>query len=313
MVRRRIPLFVILGILLVSCSQPTFQPTPTIKPTGVLTPFHTITPSPVISATRAMVTIPVTPAPTQTPFTHTVIKSETMLGIAFQYGISLGDLQAANPAVDPHFLSVGTQLVIPINGEIPETMPTPTPVPVEWQQPDCYLTGDGGAWCILSVRNQLETDVENISAWIGLFTPQGTNIAGQVAYSALNILRAGDTMPLMSYFPAPIPEGFEAQGEILSGLAVAGDDTRYIDLEAIIQRVDISTDGMQAVVSGEVVLPNDIPQPSQLWALIVAYDSNGNIVGARRWESSGEAQFTLPVYSIAGKIDHVEVLTDARQ
>ena len=120
-------------------------------------------------------------------------------------------------------------------------------------------------------------------------------------------------MPLMSYFPAPIPEGFEAQGEILSGLAVAGDDTRYIDLEAIIQRVDISTDGMQAVVSGEVVLPNDIPQPSQLWALIVAYDSNGNIVGARRWESSGEAQFTLPVYSIAGKIDHVEVLTDARQ
>ena len=313
MVRRRIPLFVILGILLVSCSQPTFQPTPTIKPTGVLTPFHTITPSPVISATRAMVTIPFTPAPTQTPFTHTVIKGETMLGIAFQYGISLGDLQAANPAVDPHFLSVGTQLVIPINGEIPETMPTPTPVLVEWQQPDCYLTGDGGAWCILSVRNQLETDVENISAWIGLFTPQGTNIAGQVAYSAVNILRAGDTMPLMSYFPAPIPEGFEAQGEILSGLAVAGDDTRYIDLEANIQRVDISTDGMQAVVSGEVVLPNDIPQPSQLWALIVAYDSNGNIVGARRWESSGEAQFTLPVYSIAGKIDHVEVLTDARQ
>jgi LysM repeat protein len=312
MVRRSVYLFTILGFLLSSCSQPTFQPTPTIKSTGMLTPYHTITPSSVPVTTKAMVTIPVTPAPTPTPFTHTVIKGETMLGIAFQYGISLGDLQAANPAVDSHFLSVGTQLVIPINGEIPETLPTTTPVPVEWQQPDCYRTGDGGAWCILTVRNQLETDVENISAWIGLFTPEGIIITNQVAYSALNILRAGDTMPLMSYFSAPLPEGFEAQGEILSGLAVAGDDTRYLDLDANVKRVDISTDGMQVVVTGEVVLLGDTQQPSQLWALIVAYDSDGNIVGARKWESTGEAQFKLPVYSIAGRIDHVEVLTDAR-
>lgn len=312
MVRRSVFLFAILGYLLSSCSQPTIQPTPTINPTGVLTPYHTITPSSVPVTTKAMVTIPVTPAPTPTPFTHTVIKGETMLGIAFQYGISLGDLQAANPTVDPHFLSVGTQLIIPMNGEIPESMPTLAPAPVEWQQPECYRTGDGGAWCILPVRNQLETDVENISAWIGLFTPQGTNIAGQVAYAPLNILRMDATMPLMSYFSGPLPEGFETQSQILSGLAVASDDPRYLDLDANVQRVEISTDGKQAVVSGEVVLPNDIPQPSQLWALIVAYDSIGNIVGSRRWESSGEAQFKLPVYSIAGRIDHVEVLTEAR-
>jgi LysM repeat protein len=310
--RRCVSLIAMLVFLLASCSQPTLQPTPTIKPTGVLTPYHTITPSPVISATRAMVTIVVTPAPTPTPYTHTVVKGETMLGIAFQYGIALADLQAANPSVDPHFLSVGTQLIIPINGEIAETIPTITPVPVEWQQPECYRTGDGGAWCILTVKNQLETDVENLSALIGLFTPQGTNIASQVAYSALNLLRAGDTIPLMSYFPAPLPEGFVAQGEILSGLAVASDDTRYLDLEADVSKIDISSDGIQAVVSGEVILPSDMTQPSQLWALIVAYDSNGKIVGARKWESSGETQFKLPVYSLAGKIDHVEVLTDAR-
>jgi hypothetical protein len=207
---------------------------------------------------------------------------------------------------------VGTQLVIPINGEIPETIPTLTSVPVELQQPDCYRTGDGGAWCILTVRNQLETDVESISAWIGLFTLQGTNIASQVAYAPLNILRVGATMPLMSYFSGPLPEGFEAQDQILSGLAAANDDNRYLDLEANVKSVDISSDGMQAVVTGDVILPKDIPQPSQLWALIVAYDSDGNIVGARRWESTGEAQFKLPVYSIAGKIDHIEVLTEAR-
>jgi LysM repeat protein len=312
MVHRSVFLYAILVFLLSSCSQPTFQPTPTIKPTGVLTPYHTVTPSPVHPTAKALVTIPFTPAPTATPFTHTVIKGETMLGIAFQYGISLGDLQAANPTVNPHFLSVGTQLVIPINGEIPETVPTPTAVLVDWQQPDCYHTGDGGAWCILTVRNQLETDIENISAVIGLFTPQGTNITNQVAYSLLNILRAGDTMPLMNYFPAPLPAEFVAQGEILSGLAVPDGDTRYLDLEASVQSVDISSDGIQAMVTCEVVLPNGMPQPAQLWVLLVAYDSNGNIVGARRWESMGETQFELPVYSIAGQIDRVEALTEAR-
>jgi LysM repeat protein len=312
MMRKSVTLIAMLGFLISSCSQPTFQPTSTIKPTGVLTPYHTLTPSPAISVTRAIVTIAVTPAPTPTPFTHTVIKDETMLGIAFQYGISLGDLQAANPGVDPHFLSVGTQLIIPINGEIPETMPTLTPVPVEWQGPECYRTGDGGAWCILSVKNQLETDVENISAWIGLFTAQGTNITSQVAYSAINLLRAGDTIPLMSYFSAPLPEGFEVQGEMLSGLAVASDDTRYLDLETDVTSLDISSDGIQAEVSGKVILAGDTLQPSQLWALIVAYDANGNVVGARKWESTGEIQFKLTVFSLAGKIDHVEVLTEAR-
>jgi LysM repeat protein len=312
MMRRSALLIAIFGLLISSCSQPTMLATPTLKPTGVLTPYLTRTPSPVVLATRAIVTIPITPAPTPTPYTHTVATGETMLGIAFQYGISLVELQAANPGVDPHFLSVGTQLIIPFNGEISETIPTITPVPVEWQQPECYRSGDGGAWCILSVKNQLETDVENLSALIALFTPQGSSIASQVAYSALNILRAGDTMPLMSYFPPPLPEGFEAQGELLSGLALASDDTRYLDLEANVSNVEINSDGNQAVVSGEVPLPGDMPKLSQLWALIVAYDANGKIIGARKWESGGETQFRMPVYSLGGKIDHVEVLIEAR-
>jgi hypothetical protein len=235
-----------------------------------------------------------------------------MLGIAFQYGVSLEDLQAANPEVDPNFLSVGTQLVIPIGGEIPAAMPTPTPVPVEWKQPLCYRTGDGGAWCILSVRNQLETSVENLSAWIGLFTPQGKIIVNQVVYAPLNLSKPGDTLPMMCYFAPPLPDEFEAQAEILSGLAVATDDTRYLDLETKVDQIEISTDGRQAVVSGEVIIPDEQSIPSQLWVLIVAYDSNGNVIGARKWEFTGEAKFQLSVYSLAGRIDHIEFLTEAR-
>ena len=312
MLRRIVYLYAALGFLLSSCTPATIQPTPTLVPTGIITPYHTITPSPVSPTSTQIAIIPVTPAPTPTPFMHTVKKDETMLGIAFQYGISLEDLKAANPGVDPRFLSVSMQLVIPISGEIPETIPTPTPVPLEWQQPQCYRTGDGGAWCILSVTNQLETSVENLSAWIGLFTPQGANSSSQVAYSPMNLLRPGNTIPLMSYFAPPLPEEFEAHAELLSGFAVATEDTRYLDLEVNVEKVEISADGKQAVVSGEVILPDDKTVPSLLWALAVAYDSNGNIIGARKWESTGEAQFGLTIYSVAGMIDRIEVLTEAR-
>jgi LysM repeat protein len=312
MVRRIAYLFTALGLILSSCTQATLQVATTPAPSGVLTPYHTLTPTPIIPTATYQMVIQVTPAPTPTPFMHTVTNDDTMLGIAYQYGITLEDLQAANPGVDPHFMGVGMQLVIPISGEIPEIIPTPTPAPLDWKQPQCFRTREGGAWCILPVRNALETSMENISAGIGLFTPEGTNISSQVVYASLNLLRPGKTLPLMSYFAPPLPEEFEAHAEILSALPVADDDTRYLDLEDKVEKVEISTDGTQAIVSGEVIVPDGTPLPSQLWALIVAYDSDGNIIGARKWESSGEAQFELPVYSLAGRIDHIEVLTETR-
>lgn len=312
MVRRFAILLTTLGLILTGCSQATLQATPTIKVTGVLIPYHTLTPSPITPTASIMVIIPVTPAPTPTPFLHTITDKDTMLGIAYHYGISLEDLQAANPGVDPHFLTVGKQLIIPINGEIPEILPTPTPAPVHFAPPRCYQTGEGGAWCIVAVRNDLETSVENLSAWIGLFTPQGKNIANQIAYAALNLLRPGASIPLMTYFAPPLPDEFGAQVELLSGFEVTGDDPRYLDLQVKVSEIVISTDKKQARVSGEVDFGDPTSVPSQMWALLVAYDSSGNIIGARKWESAGETGFNLTVYSLGGLIDHVEVLTEAR-
>jgi len=312
MVRRIVYLFATLIFLLSSCAQATLQATPTLAPTGALTPYHTLTPSPISPTATLMLVIPVTPAPTATPFLHTIGKDETMLGIAYLYGISLADLQAANPGVDPHFLSVGKQLVIPISGEIPETLPTPTAIPLHSEQPQCYKTGDGGAWCIMEVRNETENSVENISAWIGLFTSQGRNIANQVAYAPLNLLLPGSTIPLMTYFDPPLPEEFEVQAEQLSGIAVSTDDQRYLVLEVNITKSVISPDGRRTEVSGEVILPEDNSTPSQLRVLVVAYDSIGNVIGARKWESTGDTKFDLSVYSMAGAIDYVDVLTEGR-
>ena len=103
-----------------------------------------------------------------------------------------------------------------------------------------------------------------------------------------------------------------AQGEVLSAFSVAADDQRYLDSQVKVDTVDINPDGGEATVSGEVVLPANSPTLSQLWVLAVAYDADGNIVGARKWKSAGEKEFEFTVFSVAGAIDHVEMLSEAR-
>jgi LysM repeat protein len=312
MIRRLAITIVGLGILLSGCSQAIVQATPTVTPKGVLTPYHTLTPSPQIPTNTIEVTIPVTPTPTPTPFIYTVKNDDTMLGIAFQFGIKLEDLQAANPKIDPHYMGAGLKLIIPISEEIPELLATPTPAQVQAGQPRCYRTGDGGALCIMALRNEHESSIENLSVWMGLYNNAGENITSQTAYTPLNILTPGSTMPIMAYFAPPLPDAFQARGEVLSALSVTADDQRYVDSQVKVNTIDITSDGGEATVSGEVDLPANLPTLSQLWVLAVAYDANGNIVGARKWKSAGEKEFEFTVFSVAGAINHVEMLNEAR-
>lgn len=306
----------VLGFVLTSCSSGAGQGTPVITltslPTGILTPYHTPT-STIASATPTLkVAIPVTPSPTATPFLHTLTEDDTLLGIAFQYGVSLEDLQAANPGVDSHYLTVGNQIVIPIGGEITQTLATPTPIPIAVSGLHCYRAGDGGAWCVAALHNNTPTSLENLSAGIAIYSGQGELVANQVTYAPLNILNPGQTMPLLAYFAPPLPDTFQTQAQVLSGLAVATGDTRYLDLQPDLRPIAISPDGRQAVVSGNFVLPEGTQTLSELWVLAVAYNSDGAIIGARTWKSTGEMQFEITVYSLAGTIDHVDVLTESR-
>ena len=173
-----------------------------------------------------------------------------MLGIALRYGVTLEALQAANPSIDPQFLSVDTTLIIPLGDEITFVASTPTPLPVKWSEPVCYRSGDDGAWCFVLVENHLDSALENLSAWIGLFGNDNEIVASQVAVGPMNILRPGQAMPLLAYFQSPLPLDITARAELLTAIAIPGDDGRYLDWPLTALNVEIMGDELREAEGG---------------------------------------------------------------
>lgn len=319
---RKICLYMVLvATLMGSCATVTPTASPLAEPTALITPFLSPTPTITLPAPTALEVIPVTPEPTATPFSHTIVKGDTMLALAFTYGVKLEDLLAANPQVDPHFLVVGETLVVPIEGGDPATLPTPTPVPVRIVEPNCYSTLDGGVWCFLLVHNDTPHGLENLTAWIGLFDEQGNNLAGQVAAAPLNLLEPGHALPLIAFFPPPIPVALDelhASAELLTALAVADDDQRYLEGSMQVDEVLVEEGDSQAQVSGSVGAPEDSAASGVVWLAAMAYDENGQVVGVRKLELAdaidpGESlPFKIALFSLGGDIAEVEVLLEIR-
>jgi LysM repeat protein len=299
---------------LAGCTQTT--PVVPVTATGTLrplTPYWTPTATYPIPTLTPMQNLPVTPAPSPTPFTHLVVRGETMLGIALQYGVTFEALQAANPGVDPQFLSVGAALIIPLGDEIQVIITPPPPIALQWSEPNCYLTGDGGAWCFILVKNNLSVAVENLSAWIGLFDRDGEIAASQVAVGPINILRPGQAVPLITYLPAPLPTYTIARGELLTAVEIPKDDTRYLNWPLAEFNVAVIGDSsFEAQVAGRFEQPAGSPAPSQVWIAAVAYDLAGQVVGVRKLDTAGDLAFELTVYSLGEAIDRVELLSELR-
>jgi hypothetical protein len=208
-----------------------------------------------------------------------------MLGIALRYGISLEELMVANPEVDPRFLSIDTALVIPLGESSPPPFVMPTPVPVGLGELKCYATEDEGAWCFWRVDNERSRPLENLSARIILYSTGGEYLKESSAIPPLNLVPGDRSLPLMAFFPPPLPEEIVPQGEILTALTVRRDDIRYLDAKIEIDEVAIAPSGLQATVRGSISLPGNSPPAHLIWLAAVAYGEGRNVVGVRKWEA----------------------------
>jgi LysM repeat protein len=347
----------LLSIGLASCRVESTEILPTTTPPVTLIPFHSPasemplgSPVSLNASVLPSQTPTALPTVTSTPFIYQVKKGDTLLGIALHYGLSLEALQAANPKVNPNFLSVGTQLVIPITlaSKLPTATPSPTPVPVSVDAPRCFGQGATGAWCIAQVSNDQSYAIDNLQVWFSLADASGTVLTRTQVTPLLDWVPPGDRLPFLAFFPIDrLPStgsGLALRAAISDANPVPAGGGRYLPLRAQVNQVQISPDGLQAVVQGQI----DYPQPAEfkpggaaqsnaaasstplptlsadqskanvIWVLAIAYDVQGQVVGARRWEAdkglkpSGSMNFTVTVYSLAPPIDHVDVILEAR-
>jgi hypothetical protein len=241
-----------------------------------------------------------------------------MLAIAFQYGVKLEDLLAANPDVDPTLLSVGTEIVIPRSEASPAVFATPTPMALDVQPADCYSDIQQGVWCFANVINNFPQSIENVSAQISLVDPAGRVLAEGDAIPPLNIIPAEQAIPLAIYFAGAIESKYSVTVQILSALPVPRNDGRYLEPSIDVGGVSYRLGAKSATVTGTVGLPLRSAPAGLVWLAAVAYDSENHVLGIRKIELNGSLEpgsaqpFEIELYSLGPPIDRVDVLVEAR-
>lgn len=292
------------------------QQTSSAPQNGDLIPFATSTQSP--SQTPESLIVAETPLPSPTPFTYTIKSGDTISSIAVKFGVSMDDLQAANPEISPNTMSIGQVIKIPSNPDNPSGEPTPTPATFTVQQIECYPTADKGMWCFVLVHNDFSDFMENVSVQVTLVDSNNVTLASQTALLSLNILPPNTSMPLTAFFPPEIPLNVRPQVQVLTAIRLLPNDSRYIPTTVNNTLVQVNADGLSARVNGMVFSQSQDKAVSQVWVAGTAYDELGRVVGVRRWEwnrglaAGGSIPFEFMISSIGGKIAQVEFAVEAR-
>ncbi len=299
-------------LLLTSCAPQ--QADSTSQPIR-LTPFLTSTSAPL--PTPFGLVAPITPLPSPTPFTYVIQKNDTLSEIAERFGVSIDDLQAANPQISANAMPIGEVLLIPSNSNNLSGESTPTPAPLTLEQSECYPTVDGGVWCFILVRNDSLDLIENVSAQITLIDANGAAFAAQTAFLMLDILPPNTSLPVMTFFPNA-PFDAKPQAQILTAIQALSNDGRYILTTTNNTLIQVDAGGHSAQVSGLILSQDQTVVANQIWVAATAYDDVGRIVGVRRWEAraslppGGSLPFQFLISSAGGRIARVEFVVEAR-
>lgn len=280
---------------------PAWIPTQTRQPPG--TPRR---------PTLAAPTLEPPSSPTSTPVLYTIRKEDTLLGIALKYNLSLDDLLAANPGIDPDFLTIGSTLTLPIASGT-AILPSLPPQTVTLSAPLCAPDAVGGQWCLLMAHNVSGGFVESVSARVALFDSTGQFLTAEIADAPLNRVPPDGMLPLGVYFDAPQPQVVFARADLLTALAAPAIDARY--LTVTVQTTATLTGTLQARVRGEFQLDVGASAPGTIWLLAAGFDAGGRVVALRRldWNTPiPPLRFDMNLFSLADEIVRVQVWAEAR-
>jgi LysM repeat protein len=294
--------------------------TATVLPaTSTLLPYRTTSsPTPPGASAATLAFLP-TAGPSPTPQAYAVRANDTFLGIALAYGLTREELLAANPGLNPDFLSIGQQLLIPAPGGqgTATPIPSPTPLPLGTSDPRCHPSASGGWWCLVSVTNTTGGPVEGLSGFLTLLGTGGERLLTVPIYPPLNLLPSDQVMVLATYLAPPVPEFSRVVAALTMAVPVQGAETRYASLDWSVTHTQPGADQLSWEVTVRVRVPAD---SAALWRLAVgllALDEQGQVIGFTKWEPvdalrpGEQIEGSMTVFSLGPRIDRVEVLAEA--
>ncbi len=316
---RKLVIWLLLGWLVTGCGRVVtpapeaaikVQPTPTAQPIAA-------TPIPPATTTPRPVTPVATPTPTvtPTPIIYAVQSGDTLLKIAIQFDRSVEAIQEANGIIDPRFLQIGQELVIPppeIDPEAPPT-PTPTPPPLEIGALNFIETRQGTLWGLGEVANPGNEYLTEVVVEASLFDAAGVLLARAATYTQLDVVPPHQAVPFAILFDSPPGDFAQYQVVAVSGVPVSDQSRYYFELEPFdVQGSPIGVSTYR--LSGQ--LRNTGPSDAESIRLVaVAYDATDKILAQRQAElavsllkAGATTAFEIDLIIPRGIVDHYHVL-----
>ena len=286
---KRIILWSIIGWLGVGCA-PAVTPPPEVvaventatatlaanTPTPTSTPLPTSTPRPATPIPSPTVT------PTATPIIYAVQSGDTLLSIAIAFETTTEIIQESNGIVDPRFLQIGQELIIPppeLNEDVPPTS-SPTPLPLEIKAINFLETGQGRLWGLGEVHNPGDVPVSEVVVEASLLDDSGLLLAQEAAFTQLDVVQPGQAVPFAILFDTPPSSFAQYQVVPVTGVPISDQARYYFDLEIFeTQGRPVGLSGYQVV--GQLQNVGDIDAEA-IRLVAVTYDAAGQMLAQRQ-------------------------------
>lgn len=273
------------------------------------TPRSTSTPRPATPVSTP------TPTVTPTPIIYTIQAGDTLLDIAIRFDRSTEAIQEANGIVDPRFLQIGQKLVIPaprVSAEDPPT-PTPTPPPLTVRAVSFLDTRQGTLWCLGEVENPGSEPLAEVVVEVALFDGAGVLLAREAAFTQLDVIQPGQSVPFAILFKTPPTSFAQYQVAAVSGVPLSPQARYYLDLDAV--DVTGSLEGADVYrLRGQ--LRNYGSEDAEAVRLVaVIYDQEDRVLAQRQAElavsllkAGAVTPFELDLTVTRGIVDHYKIL-----
>lgn len=260
--------------------------------------------------------VELTPEASPTPLTHFVEEGETLLDIAYRYGVELNVLLVANPGINPRFMSIGQALLIPgPEGEVIGALaPTTTPYPVQLEPAKCYPVPSGALWCLTTASHTGGGFIEGLALAISLLDSEFETLRSELAFSPLNLIGSEMPMPIGALFDAPLPEFGAIDLTVISSVFIDEIDGRYLPLEMKQDSPEKAPDGLNWTTSGTIEFLSSVGVDVRLVLVAAAYSAAGDLIGFKSWESVTQklvVPYEITVFSLGPEIDHISIQAEA--